>query len=71
MMVFIAVDTSLSRIYFWGMMLACFSRNIVERYDLVISASVRFLMVSTRIALLSISTMTMIYLLTCLDLVGN
>ena len=70
-MVFIAVDTSFSRIYFWGMMLACFSRSIVERYDLVISASVRFLMVSTRIALLSISTMTMIYLLTCLDLVGN
>ena len=71
MMVFIAVDTSLSRMCFWGTMPACFSQSIIVQYALVSSASVQFLMGSTRMELLSISTMTMMYLLPHLNLVGN
>ena len=71
MMVFMAVDTSLSRMCFWVTIPACFSRSIMARYALVSSASMRFLMGSNRMALLSISTTTMMYLLPRLDLVGN
>ena len=63
------LDTSLSITCFLGDMPARFSRNIRELYALIILASFWLLIGSTRMALLSISTMIIIYLLPLLDLV--
>jgi len=54
--VFIASDTSLSRMCFFGRIPACCKRVIITQYALASSWSFLLLMGSTKIALLSIST---------------
>ncbi len=68
---FIVSDTSLSNTCFCGMMLARFNRSISAWYARIISASLRLFMGSTTMPLLSMSTMTIMYLLPESDLVGN
>jgi hypothetical protein len=69
--VFMFLDTLLLRTCFFGTMPAQFSHWRSASYARIISASLRLFMGSTRMALLSISTITMIYLLPCCDCVGN
>jgi hypothetical protein len=64
-------DTSLSRTCFLWTMLACFSQNRSALYACIILASLRFFMGLTRMALLSISTITMMYLFPQRDWMGN
>jgi hypothetical protein len=68
---FMFSDTSLSRTFFFGTMLAHFSESRSALCARIILASLRFFMGSTRMALLSISIVTMMYLLPLQDLVGN
>ena len=63
--VFIASGTSLSRMCFFGTIPACCKRVINTRYALASSWSFLLLMGSTKIALLSIFTMTIMYVLPC------
>ncbi len=64
-------DTSLLRTYFLGTMPARFSWSMSALYARIILASLQFFMGSTRMVLLSISTITMMYLLPQRDWVGN
>ena len=64
-------DTSLSSMCFFGIIPGRRSLNIISLYARVSSSSLHFLMHFTSIALLSISTITMIYLLPCCEHVGN
>ena len=69
--IFRASDTSLYNIYFLGIIPARLSISIIVWYARVSSASLRFLMGLISIALLSISTITMMYLFPCCERVGN
>ena len=69
--VFIASDTLLSRMCFFGTILACSNRVVNTQYALASLWSFLLLIGSTKIALLSISTMTIMYLLPHWDCVGN
>jgi len=71
MIIFIASDTSLSRMCFLGIMPARFSRCINVWYVRVSSWSLQLLSGSIRMTLLSIPTITMMYLLPCWERVGN
>ncbi len=68
---FMFLDTLLSRTCFFGTMPAHFSHWRSASYARIISASLQLFMGSTRMALLSISTITMIYLLPRCNCVGN
>ncbi len=68
---FIASDTLLSRMCFFGTIPACSNHVINTQYALASSWSFLLPMGSTKIALLSISTMTIMYLLPCWDRVGK
>ena len=68
---FIASDTLLSRMCFFGTILACCRRVINTRYALMSLWPFLLLMGSTKIALLSILTMSIMYLLPHWDCVGN
>ena len=67
---FMFSDTSLSRTCFLGSMPARLRRRMRALYALIISASLRLFIGSTRMALLSISTITMMYLFPRCDRVG-
>ena len=69
--VFGVSDNSFSSMCFLGIIPACHSLNIIVLYARRSSLSFRLLMVLTSIVLLSISTITMIYLLPNCDRVGN
>ena len=56
---------------FFGIIPALRSLIIIDLYAHVSSSSLRLLIGSTSIALLSVSTITMIYLLPCYERVGN
>ncbi len=68
---FMFSGTSLSRTCFLGTMPARLSLSRSVLYARIISASLRFFMGSTRMALLSISTITMMNLLPQRDWMGN
>ena len=68
---FMFSDTSLSKKCFLGTMPACFSHSRSALYTRVISSSLQLFMGSTRMVLLSISTMTMMCLLPHCKCVGN
>ena len=69
--VFVASDTLLSRMCFFGTIPACSNHVINTRYALASSWSFLLLMGLTKITLLSILTMTIMYLLPHWDRVGN
>ena len=71
MIVFRYSGTSFSNICFLGNIPALHSLSIISRYARVSSSSLRFLVGSTSIVLLSISTITMIYLFPCFGSVGK
>ena len=71
MIVFVASDTSLSRMCFFGTMPARCNRVINTLYAWASLWSLLLVMGLTKITLLSISTMTMMFLLPCWDCVGN
>ena len=68
--VFRASDTSLSNMCFLGSIPAVHSLIIIARYARMSSSSLRLLMGSTSIALLLISTITMMNLFPCCECVG-
>ena len=68
---FMFSDISLSRMCFRGWIFACCRRWTRTSYARIISASFRDFMGSTNIALLSISTSTMMYLCPRFDCLGN
>ena len=68
---FRASDTSFSSMCFLGIIPDRRSLNIIVMYARMSSSSLKLLMGSTSIALLSISTITMMYLLPCCEHVGN
>ena len=68
---FVASDTSLSRTCLLGTIPARFNCVIIARYALVSSGSLQLFIGSNRIALLSMSTITMTYLFPLCKRVGN
>ena len=68
---FRAYDTSLSSMCFLGIIPTCCSLKIIVVYDHLSSSSLRFLMGSTSITLLSISAITMMYLFPRFERIGN
>ena len=64
-------DISLSKMCFLGIIPNSRNRNIIARYSFVRSTSLRFCRGLTRIALLSISTMTKMYLFPRCERVGS
>ena len=68
---FMVSDTSLSMTCFFGVMPALLSHSKRALYARIILASLRLFIGLTKMALLSISTIIMMYLLPRLDLVGS
>ncbi len=68
---FMFLDTLLSRTCFFGTMPTRFSHWRSVSYACIISTYLQLFMGSLRMALLSISTITMIYLLPCCNCIGN
>jgi hypothetical protein len=68
---FMFSETPLSSMCFFGTMPARFSQLRSASYALIISASLQLFMGSTRMALLSILTITMMYFLPCCERVGD
>jgi hypothetical protein len=71
MIIFVASDTSLSRMCFFGTLLACCNHIINTLYAWTSLWPFLLVMGLTKITLLSISTKTMMYLLPRWDCMGN